>query len=498
MSKINHLLDGTTVINLPFFIDLFKRYKKTTTLIIISIFIGCWGIYLMQKDYYWSSVRFTDTGATVDSPVKALSILLGDKKDGLRQVEIFSLQKSLGFTERVAEYLIEHPDFLTLRFDLNLFGDASLSAQAISEMCAHKRECIKMEMMKLIPRFYSIKDVERNSVHYVMEVKALDYRTSDIFLKALSTSVEKNRIDLLRENFLELEKLSKDLLAQKKINLETEKYSEFLQEKSRVDQSLKEIESKIEIQGKLLVEQKTVLTRIESKLNRTKNVLSKNMNLDEVALDKKRRDLRDKIEKLTNDIHELELYTGGLNTQDREVVSLLKKELKQNHEMLAKLGNSHGVSSYGAFFRATEQKVEGNQFDYNVYHEHLLKTQQNYDEMQAQMKNLVKEKMKLDEREEHLRPSIEFIKNLEIKIAQTSVLKETIGSDLKFDQLSVPEKAKKLGRLILLAYSIVLSFVFGILYLGARFMWDDRIYDEADLDRVRAGLPVIGITPRYQ
>lgn len=497
MSKINHLLDGTTVINLPFFLTLFKRYGKSTMAIIFSIFLGCAALYYFQKDYFWSSVRFTDTGATVDSPVKALSLLLGDKKEGQRQVEIFSLHKSLEFTQRVADYLIDHPNFMLLRFDLDLFGDTNLKAQTISQNCEGNRGCIKIELMKLIPRFYSIKDVERNSIHYVLEVKALDYQTSDILLKALSTNIESNRVELLRENFIELEKLSHDLLLQKKAELTAEKYPEFLQESSRVEEALKDLDSKIEMQNKILVEQQTILSRMESKLNKTKNVLSKNIDQGEVALDKKRRDLREKIEKLTNDIHGLELYAVGFNKQDKEIVLMLKTELKHNLEELGKLGNSHGVSSYGAFFRATEQKAEINQFDYNVYREHFLNTQELYDRMQSEKKILIQEKMKLDERGEHLRPSVEFIKNLEIKVAQSSVLKETVGSDLKFDQLSVPEKAKKLGRLIVIAYSIVLSLFFGIFYLGTRFLWDDRIYDESDLERVGVGLSVIGITPRY-
>ncbi|MDO9182286.1 MAG: hypothetical protein Q7U04_07745, partial [Bacteriovorax sp.] len=117
MNKIELLFDGTTIINFPFIIKLFKRYLKSSIFISLFLTAICLSFYFMQEEVYWTSISFSDaTEDKTDAGMKGLSMLMGDKKGGLRATDILNLRSSIDFNRKIAISITESEFFKKLRF----------------------------------------------------------------------------------------------------------------------------------------------------------------------------------------------------------------------------------------------------------------------------------------------------------------------------------------------------------------------------------------------
>lgn len=479
---------------------LFKRYFKSCLAIVFFVAFLCGVLYLKQQEIYWTSLSFSD--ATVDSndsSLKLLSGIMGDNKGGLRASDILNLRTSVDFNRKMAQSILNSEHFNQFRLDLGIFGDKNESPSSIKAFCKNNNECVLQELVLRLPKFYQISDKDRNGVHFVVEVKALDELTANLFLKFISKAILDTRTEVLKSSIKDQEKMNLSMLIERKKEIDLASYYSDLEEANRLDSEYKEIQLKFERQSHLIVELQNSFSNAESNFQRSKSFLKRKVNIDELGVEKKRSDLKIKIEKLNGDINALEDIAESKTLKDREVIIQLKKELRESKSMYQLLGDNANQEGLDSFIKKTDEKIHSKEFEYSVIKDQLANAQKNYSELEVEKRDLFEKKIKIDQNIAILKPVVEFIKNLEIKVEQLKLLAATVGPDVRFDSYSnTPVPVKKIGLILLFAYVLMLQLIFVTVYLTFRFLFDERVYDLQDLENISPNLKFLGLGPKFK
>lgn len=500
MNKLAPLIDGTTIINFTFMGKLFKRYLKSSLVIAATLFVAGMVFYVAQENFYWTSISFSD--ATVDNSdagLRNLSSMLGEKKGGLRATDILNLRSSIDFNRKVAEQLISSEFFNQLRFDLNILGNSGESAKALRKKCNDNEKCLIEVLVKRLPKFYQISDKDRSGVNFVLEVKALDVLTANVLLKVIAKSVLDSRIDVVRLSLKDQEKMNTNILVNKKKEVDVTSFYETQEERDRLDNEMKEIQAKVDHQLNVLTTLQDNLSSAEANYQHSKSISSKTIDNDEVDVELRRKQLREKIEKLNADLVALEDVSANPSEADKEIISQFKAEISAAKKKLRSLGKASASANTRQFVELNKEKVQSKEMEYRVLKDQMASAKQLYDELVLKKKDVLGRKIKTDQNLEILKPSIEFIKNLEMKIEQMKLLSVTVGPDVRFDSYAAtPEPAKKISLIVLAGCLFILEFFVLILYLSLRYILDSHIYDESDIHSISPQLKIIGNGPRYE
>lgn len=463
----------------------------------VLIFGGC--LHFFQKTTYYTSITFSDVSAGNSDPsLKALSAFMGDSKDNQKAYQIIGLKKSMDFSRNVVSRIMANSSFTGMRFDLNYFGNNKLKAVEIVKGCGGKKECIHSLLVELIPSFYDIYDRDRTGVTFTLEVKASDELTAQILVKELQESIQEFRVAALRETIAQQEKTNLEILSIKEKDLADSEFYKHLEEKDFIDSELKEINDKIDIHSKIFAEVKSTLASLESRVERSKAVVGKRIGFDQIEKEKRRSELKERIEKLNKDLNALEISNFEYTEKDKQVIDNLKKELAEKKQKLQKLGQGNTSSSLDTFIKSSEEKINATELEYRVTKDQYESLKANYDQYILEKNAIMERKAKADQTTEKLAPTAKFVKELSAKVDQLNLLKTTVVSDMRFDIYpKPPEEVKKIGKILIVAYSLVLYTFMSILILSIKFLMDDKIYDEDDLFNLGQDLKVIGVTPKY-
>ncbi len=77
-------------------------------------------------------------------------------------------------------------------------------------------------------------------------------------------------------------------------------------------------------------------------------------------------------------------------------------------------------------------------------------------------------------------------------------MEETVTTDLRFDTFATPpDNSKRVGKLLMVAYMIIILTMLLMGYLITRYLLDDRIYDADDLKKFVGDVPILGETPKF-
>ena len=499
MNKFDPLFDSTTIINIPFIAKLFKRYLKSSIFISFILISMCACLYFLQHDLYWTSISFSDSTEAVESPLGGVASLMGGgQKGGLRATDILNLRSSVDFNRKIALSLMSSEFYKTLRFDLNYLSPNAITASVIERKCKGSNECIVLTLAKLLPAFYQITDKDRSGANFVLEVKSLDSLTSNVLLKHITDTINSSRVEALKYKLQEQSRADLKILIEKKKEIDINEFYEIQEERNRLESELKEIQSKIDHQTNVLTSVQDKLSSAEATYQRSKKASNKKVNYDEMNSEMRRRELKDKILKLNSDIIALEDASIEHSINDREILVKLKKEMSDAQNRLKKFGEGDSQTNLDQFVKQNDEKIYGKEMDFNVIKDQMNTAQQYYDELILKKKDIFGQKIKTEQNIEILKPSIEFIKNMEIKIEQTKLKALSIGADVRFDSYSgAPEPAKKIGLILILGYLVIMHLIVLTFYLIIRFYFDDNIYDEEDLKSISVDLKIIGSGPNY-
>lgn len=500
LNKLEFLLDGTTIINFPFFAKLFKRYLKSSLLLLSLIFLGSISFYAFQESYYWTSISFTD--ATVDnsnSSGKNIMGLLGEKKGGIRSTDILNLRSSIDFNRKIAEILIKSEFFKQMRFDLEILGKESGKAILIEKACAFDRQCIVANLAKRLPAFYQISDKDRSGVNFIIEVKSLNALTSNVILKAIEQSILDARKEVVRISMENQEKINTRILIEKKKQTDILDFYERLEERDRLESELKEVQSQLDHQTNVITSVQDNLTNAEATFMRSKKISGQKVNYDEVDDELRKKELREKIKKLNSDMAALEDVSTPQSEQGKEFIQQLKREIADAKSKFSKFKKKDSQAGLNEFIKENDEKLHSKELEYKIASDQLEQAKEIYETLNLKRKDVLGRKIKAEQNIEILKPSIEFIKELEIKIEHLKLTGAMAGADVRFDNYSAtPEAVKKIGLILMVAYTLILQGLMLIFYLGLRFFMDKYVHDIEDLKYIDSNFKILGDGPEYE
>lgn len=503
-NKLDRLVDESTILNIPLMFQLVFRYKVLSVLTVVSCLSVCHYLYNKQVEVYWSSIRFSNLQEKSTSPMDAINVALGsdtgDRGYGNSLAEeVKALRVSMDFTRKIAKKVMKHDYFFNMNFNPTNNKSEDYVVSSFIENCKKDKDCLMEELVGLIPRFYSIEDPERTGLNFVLEVGTADKKTTTILLKIISDAISESRVDTIRLTYTNQRESAEQLVHKEKTKLEDENYFSLTKTKEILKNDLNNLQHEIQINNKLSWENESLLSIAQAKVKKSNKMISAQIDTKELNKDKKRNFLKEKIDNLRKDINALEMLRISHSTEEVEILDSLKGELTKSENSLKSLGNSRSLASLNEFVNKTQDSVEESEFNYDVYKNYSQKAKENYKGLLIKNSNLVDDLLSTQNRLEKLRPIVEFLKALESKVIQLKLLEITSMSDLKFDNFpTFPVKSKKISKLMIFVYSfffIVFSML-GVLCL--RFISDDNIYDESDINRIFPNVDVLGVSPKFE
>lgn len=499
MNKLELLLDGTTIINFPFYVRLFKRYMKSSILLMALIFSACVAFYIKQEDFYWTSISFSDaTADTGEGSPRNLTALMGERR-GPRSTDILNLRSSIDFNRRVAQGLIENEFFKQLRFDLGVIGKKNGMATEIEKSCVSDRQCMIASLAKRLPAFYQISDKDRSGVNFTIEVKSLSALTSSVLLKTLENAVIEARKEVVKRSLQDQEKNSTNILIEKKKEVDVAAYYEMQEERDRLDNELKEVQFQLDRQVNIITTLQDSMVSAEASFERSKKISKRKVDYDEVDTENRKKELRERIEKLNSDLAALEDVSLQHSEQDKAIIAQIKQEIADAKVKFSKFKKTAPQSNLNQFIKENDEKLHSKEMEFKIASDQLNHAKEAYEELNLKRKDILGRKIKAAQNIEIIKPSIEFIKELEQKIEQLKLMGTTVGADVRFDNYSsTPEPVKKIGIILIIGYLVILEVLLLVFYLTVRFFFDNYIYDEDDMKSIDPYLKVIGNGPEYE
>lgn len=498
MKKLNIILHETTIINFPFFWKLMVRYKWFSLVLPLLVFSYASYYYSSQNDIYLRKKFFKNIATESDSPTSAIASVLGEQTSSLTESEVAGLIGSLDFQQEFTQEVIKDREFHGLNIT-PLNGKEKLDLSKIVQMCNGLESCVENKVRGIIFGFTRIIPDRLVVNKYFVQVSSLDPDTTKYLLNKLSTKIVKSRVDTIRHKIDEQIKISKELAETKRKELEVVDLKNLKDQAKTLRVGLDSINRKIERNNSFRQKLKLELALAETQVSETKKVYNDNIETDKLLTYQKRTRLENKIKKYEEDIAAIQSVSGGVSNQDSVILAQLDGELKQAKRELAAMGIAgRKVSSDAKFILSKEKESNFTEFDFKVKKEQYKKASETYDELLKERDEITQNLSKLEGKLEEVQPSFEYLKLLEQKIIQLTLLNSTVVSDLVFEnQLSAQSIFKKVNKskIILFAFSVSLTLL--IVIISMFFLMDDRIYDQQELEKSFEDLTIIGNTPDF-
>ncbi len=498
MKKLNLVLHETTILNFPFMGTLIRRYWYLAIAIPTIVFSLSLYHFNDQNLIHKRSIFFSNISEDNSGPSSIMSSVLGDSKSGLSETDIIGILNSLDFQQKFAEIIYAHPDFMNM--DLNSVNSKDVfNMKAFLSTCNQDKECIYKKIRGAIFSFISIIPDRIVSTRFSLQVTSRDPFTTTFLLKEISKYISLSRVETIKHKIEEQISVSKQLLAEKKNELNDSHVDGLREEKKSLEERILEVKSKISSYNSFFHRLKLDLDLMETKVRETKKATKNDVETNKILAYQQRKRLEEKIRKLESDIGAIRVVSQGLGKEDEQILSQLKSELRVVKARLLAMGDKgRSVSSEVKFLNRKEGESNFTEFDYKVKKEQFEKTKKDYDALISQKEDLSKSISKIDAKIEEIMPSFEYIKLLEEKLVQLKLINSTVVSDLKFENELGPKTAyKKLSRVKSLLFSLVSSGFLVLAVIIFLYLLDDKIYNKHELERTFDDLTIIGNTPDF-
>jgi hypothetical protein len=497
MKKFGIILDDTTIINFPFFWKLLKRYLFIAMIgPMITMGIGA-NKYMKQDTFYLQQSGFKNTSGNSGGG-GSIASLLGEQKTGPSPSEIIGTVSGVDFQREFAIRVRQHENFPKL--NLTQFGaKTKIDAIELLRPCDGDKECEIARVRQFVSGFVGIVPAGKIDHKYNVKVMTLDKMTTQTLTEIAVKLLVETRLKATRREMYEQLKVTEELSDKKKKELEDVDIDHIKDQKKSIEDRLRTLDFKIRSLSALHQKQKIEVSYYETKLNETKKTGRKKLKFNDEEAFKKRNDLEGKIDSIENDISAIRLASDRLSEQDKVIIDQLKLELKKKRRELAKLGDrGRNVASTKAFTKRIKSQKNYTQFDFNIIKNQFKKISIDFEKAKKEKKKLLSEIVKIDAQLEKLEPSFEYLKTLEKKIIQLKLISSTIVPDFVFDkERGDVKRIRKTTKGKVVAFSLFGGMVLMVVLVLLRFLFDDKIYDEYELEHSFEELTIIGHTPDF-
>lgn len=498
MKKLNIILHETTIINFPFFWKLMKRYKWFTLVVPLLVFSMASYYYNSQNDIYLRKKFFKNIATESDSPTSAIASVLGEQTSSLSESEVVGLIGSLDFQQEFTLEVMKDTEFQKLNIS-PLQSKEKVTFEEVVKSCGGLEMCIQTKLRGIIFSFVRIVPDRIVINKYFIQVNTLAPDTTKYLLNKMAKAIVKNRVSAIRHKIDEQIKISKELAQTKRSELEKVDLKALKDESKALHTKVSSINNKIERNNQFRQKLKLELALAETQVSETQKVYNEKVEADEVLTYQKRKRLEQRIKKYEEDIAAIKSLSDNVSNQDEVILGQLASELKKAKKQLRLMGIAgRKVSSDVKFINKKEDEANYTEFDFKVKTEQYKKTTKEYDSLIAERDEINKKLSVIDDKLDEIKPSFEYLKLLEQKIIQLTLLNSTVVSDLVFEnQLSPQSVFKKVSKSKIILFSVSISLSLLIVLISFFFLLDDRIYDQQELEKSFEDLTIIGNTPDF-
>jgi len=497
MKKIQLLLHETTLINFNFLFTLIKRYYLISIVTFSFIFILASYYYSSQNLFYTKQVRFFRANKDDKISDKTVNSIFKSDKADITLADIKIIIESWTFQKKLAEMIYEEPNFYRLNFN-RLDAKEKLPTTNLFANCQNEKKCIIESVRVLLPQFFTV--IQGTLPHeFILKSTTLDLNTSKIFQKNMIQAILENRIQKSKSVKDRRTQILTDLLERKKKDFEEKGGRETLQRLEDVKENIGIIRIQLNKNKEILNNKNDRLKELTLKLEHAKNPKSINF-LDEQRKNYQRSiELKERIKKIRFDLNILE--KNPLKS-DTEVMA--QKKLK---EELAKISiEVEAIGDIGSYINGLDDFGD-KQSKLSHYLDVELKVllgqtealKKVIEKHEHEMSRLNEEKTELSLMSNKLLPDLKYIKILEEKAMSFKIFQSEIQADLVFedpDPKDLIYKRTSIAKVIF--FSIALSSFFLFTLLLCRYLLDDRIYNEDELQVYFKDMTVIGETPDFE
>lgn len=498
MKKLNVILHETTIIDFPFFWKLVHRYKVLSLVIPVIVLAFSFFYYQGQINIYQSRKYFKNLTADMNSTTQSIASVLGEKTSTLTESEIVGLIRSLDFQQNFTKYVLSHPDLRKLNFG-SLNDKKDFSMDSYLEKCAGKEDCLLYQLRGRIFGLVGILPDAIETNKYYIQASSRDPFTTKFLLNEISKMIVESRVDTIKHKIDEQIKLSKELATTKRNKIDSVNLGELRDKKGRFEAKVQEISIKISDYNRQYQKLKLDLALVETQVNETKKASKGQVSSDVVVEAQKRRSLEKQARKYEQDILAIQSLSSKLSDEDALIVNQLQQKLNDTKEKLKKIVKiNRGISSNTKFILKKEGESKFTEFNYRVLKQQVVKAKDDIEKLTKEREELSNEISLVDAKIEEVKPAFEYLKLLDQKIVQLDFFNSTVVSDLKFEQeLSPVVTFKKTGKTKVILFSIVSSFSFLCFVIFTFYLFDDRIFDQTELQKSFEDLTIIGNTPDF-
>lgn len=498
MKKVGILLHETSIINFSFVWKLVKRYYFFTLIIPAVVFAGFGYKYMTQKPIYRVLLGFQNVSSSGSgSATTALFESLGEKSNTLTPAEVIAMGKNVDFIQEVSIAIRNHKDFD--KIDFNSFsGKKRLAPKEIFKKCNGNKECENKIITSKIGEMFRFVQDEFLESRFNIQVQNIHKTSALILVKIIAKKLEERRLKQLQSFIQDQITITRNLANTKKKELEDSGFEQIAEEIKQKTVLLEGISTQLATYQRNYLTIQQQMSNARTVLSQTKETLKKDVDLNKLAKSRRAKLLKDKIEKLREDIASVELANNSF-AKSEKVLQKLKKDLRRKekeYQQIVKL--SRGVSSFDTLVERKDSSTSFTEFDFAVMKRKYKEAKKRFDDLKQEKEKIIHSISELEVQNEKLMPSFEYYKLLNEKLVKLELASSTVVPDLIFDRkISSVQRYKQLSRpkVIMASLSVSGFITFTIMILF--YLFDNRIYDEEELKNNFSDLEIIGNTPDF-
>jgi hypothetical protein len=496
VKKLNYLLHSVTVVDFVLVAKLAARYRAVTALGLLALAAVVPYLYLSQpvvyqKEVFFKIVREVPVGADAKLPLSNL----GGPSSTVS--ETVTLVNSYEFVGKLAAQLARASTFLDLDFDHPTLGFSSATralARCADEACRVER------LRPLLPHLYALSG-DAATDRFGLKLTTRSAATTMHLLQAFERVISEQRIAIARELAEKQIAQLQELTAKSRRELEAKGGFEKLASAEFLDALIGQQKDKILglsnrlARGDSQVYSQWVRLRESDLAASTSIAGARKLSYESYVKLSKR------VEELRQNVAAITATPAAARTEtDAVILAKLQAELAANEAELAKIGNvSRNLRLDDSFIDTQKGNKSAMEFDYRVTGAQVRKLRAQYEQAKEELDELFSRKAVLENELIVLKPDLEYLKLLESKLVALRFRLSSIGSDVHFEAYGPGVTAFKRSSLtwIALFSAVLVGFLLFICYIGF-YLFDDRIFDELEIERCVDELPIVGHAPHFE
>lgn len=502
MKKINAILHDVTVINFLLIFKLAKRYMVATISAIIIAVVSILYTHFTQIEIHTKKVAFkikSPDASTATSGGGLASLTADTESSGyFNQNEVMAIMTNYNFLTVVSELLVESPHFSKLDFN----GTASKKIQdhaQIFKNCNDKK-CNVETIRGIIPGFFTV-ETDQTTQRTVLNVTTRSTITTLELLKNLKTALIKSRMNAAITSADQSIKDTEDLIEKSKKDIESKGGFEKIAESESLEALIKQHNDRISAISSRLTTERDQYNFQQIRLKESGSTVNTDINSNKKLSYENFTKLTTKIEEIRQNIASINSTPKESRTEsDNLVLKQLNSELTKLETDLSKFGPMKRNIAHDDSFINTQINNQINfEFDYKVTSAKLKRIQDEYDTAKKELDGLFNKKAAMENELLHLKPDLEYLKQMEGKLVEAKMAKTALKSDVFFDQFGDDVASYRRSTLIqIIIFCSAVSFFLLFIALIVIYLYDDRIFDSFEIEKCCQNLPVIGEAPTFE